>query len=189
MVRYVALDSCPPHSAHKNREIYAAPTCSLIPATHLCPNWSPLAPLFLAKHAPQRSKATGEALAGSAVEELMPPPSKSTSRRNHMIRACQPLSLSAPPAAFRSCNSRDHARESTSQIKSSVVSAPSAASAHFASASLTRLKAASPASQSSLLKEAETITRTRALPLATMGKMMGEAKTPSSKSFALKALA
>ena len=50
------------------------------------------------------------------------------------------------------------------------------------SSAFTLSKALSPASQSSSLKLAETMTRTRAAPLATIGKTMGEAKTPSSKS-------
>ena len=46
------------------------------------------------------------------------------------------------------------------------------------SSALTLWKAASPASQSSCEKLAETMTRTRAVPLATIGKTIGEAKTP-----------
>eukprot|EP00966_Prymnesium_polylepis_P306685 7086884-Prymnesium_polylepis.1 len=57
------------------------------------------------------------------------------------------------------------------------------------SSAFTFWKAARPASQSSWLKLADTITRTRALPLATIGKTIGEAKTPSSNNRVLNALA
>ena len=57
---------------------------------------------------------------------------------------------------------------------------------HGTSSALTLLNASRPASQSSWLKLAETMTRTRAAPRATIGNTIGEAKPPSSKSLALR---
>ena len=57
---------------------------------------------------------------------------------------------------------------------------------HPESSAATFLNAAKPASQSAWLKLAETMTRTLAVPLGTIGKTIGDAKTPSSNSFALR---